>query len=258
MHQLKVLILGPNSFFSTLNELKPFLKFNSVREINSSDFDVVLFHEDALNDKEDNKIIRNTHNLKVLASSEKKAFQNFDAFLELPSSLREINAVIESVTAKKVFSKNSSIEIKKYLLNKNEKKLSKNKNEIILTEKEIQLLELFLNNKKPISKNKILSSVWNYSSDADTHTVETHIYRLRKKINDKFSDDNFIVNTKDGYSLWRKEIKSQKIYLQTNIEKELLNLKKEKVVLKEKKNKLLIQSSANYLNNFWGHIGTNY
>ena len=258
MHQLKVLILGPNSFSSTLNELKPFLKFNSVREINSSDFDVVLFHEDALNDKEDNKIIRNTHNLKVLASSEKKAFQNFDAFLELPSSLREINAVIENVTAKKVFSRNSSIEIKKYLLNKNEKKLSKNENEIILTEKEIQLLELFLNNKKPISKDKILSSVWNYSSDADTHTVETHIYRLRKKINDKFSDDNFIVNTRDGYSLWKKEIKSQKIYLQTNIEKGLLNLKKEKVVLKERKNKLLIQSSANYLNNFWGHIGTNY
>lgn len=201
MHQLKVLILGPNSFSSTLNELKPFLKFNSVREINSSDFDVVLFHEDALNDKEDNKIIRNTHNLKVLASSEKKAFQNFDAFLELPSSLREINAVIENVTAKKVFSRNSSIEIKKYLLNKNEKKLSKNENEIILTEKEIQLLELFLNNKKPLSKNKILSSVWNYSSDADTHTVETHIYRLRKKINDKFSDENFIINSKDGYSL---------------------------------------------------------
>ena len=154
-----------------------------------------------MNDKEDSKIIRNSHSLKVLVSSEKKAFQNFDAFLELPSSLREINTVVESVTAKKVFSKNSSIEIKKYLLNKNEKKLSKNENEIILTEKEIQLLELFLNNKKPISKNKILSSVWNYSSDADTHTVETHIYRLRKKINDKFSDDNFIVNTKDGYSL---------------------------------------------------------
>ena len=115
--------------------------------------------------------------------------------------MKEINAVVENVAAKKAFSKNSSIEIKKYLLNKNEKKLSKNENEIILTEKEIQLLELFLNNKKPISKDKILSSVWNYSSDADTHTVETHIYRLRKKINDKFSDENFIVNTKDGYSL---------------------------------------------------------
>ena len=77
--------------------------------------------------------------------------------------------------------------------------MSKNDNEIILTEKEIQLLELFLNNKKPISKEKILSSVWNYSSDADTHTVETHIYRLRKKINDKFFDSKFILNNKQGY-----------------------------------------------------------
>ena len=115
--------------------------------------------------------------------------------------MREINATIESVSAKTVFNKNSSIKVKNYLLNKNEKKLSKDNNEIIITEKEIQLIELFLNNKDPISKDKILSSVWNYSSDADTHTVETHIYRLRKKINDKFSDENFIVNTKYGYSL---------------------------------------------------------
>ena len=115
--------------------------------------------------------------------------------------MKEINAAVESVAAKKIFIKNSSIEIKKYILNKNEKKLSKNDNEIVLTEKEIQLLDLFLNSKKPISKDKILLSVWNYSSDADTHTVETHIYRLRKKINDKFSDENFILNTKEGYSL---------------------------------------------------------
>ena len=48
-------------------------------------------------------------------------------------------------------------------------------------------------------KKSILEKVWKYASDADTHTVETHIYRLRKKINNKFKDDNFIVNTKDGY-----------------------------------------------------------
>ena len=201
MHQLKVLILGPNSFSTTLNELKPFLKFNSVKQKNSSDFDVILFHEDALNDKENYKIISNSNCLKILASNLKKPSENFDAFLKLPSFLKEINSVVENVAAKNVFSKNSSIQIKKYFLNKNEKKLSRNENEIILTEKEIQLLELFLKNKKPISKDKILSSVWNYSSDADTHTVETHIYRLRKKIYDKFSDDNFIVNTKEGYSL---------------------------------------------------------
>ena len=201
MHQLEVLILGPASFIATLNELKPFLKFNSLKNKQASNFDVILFHEDALNDKENYKIISKSNCLKILASNLKKPSENFDAFLKLPSFLKEINSVVENVAAKNVFSKNSSIQIKKYFLNKNEKKLSKNGNEIILTEKEIQLLELFLNNNEPISKDKILSSVWNYSSDADTHTVETHIYRLRKKINDKFSDANFIINSKDGYSL---------------------------------------------------------
>ena len=201
MHQLKVLILGSNSFSSTLNELKPFLKFNPISAKTSKDFDVILFHENILNNKDDNKIISNSNSIKICASIKKTFSNNFDSFLQLPTSLREINSVVENVAAKKVFSKNSSINIKKYFLNKNEKKLSKNENEIILTEKEIQLLELFLKDKKPISKDKILSSVWNYSLDADTHTVETHIYRLRKKINDKFSDENFIVNNKDGYSL---------------------------------------------------------
>ena len=201
MHQSEVLILGPASFITTLNELKPYLKFNPITKKNSFDFDVILFHEDALNNKEDIKIINNSNGLKVLASNLKKQSQNFNAFLKLPSTLREFNVIVENISAKKIFNKNSSIQIKKYLLNKNEKKLSNINNEIILTEKEIQLLELLLNNKKPISKEKILLSVWNYSSDADTHTVETHIYRLRKKINDKFSDENFIVNTKDGYSL---------------------------------------------------------
>lgn len=193
--------MGPISFSTTLNELKPFLKFNSIIEKNSLDFDVILFHEEALNNKEAKKLIENSNSLKIFASSNKKSSNNYDAFLELPSSLKEFNIVVENVAAKKIFIKNSSIKIKEYLLNKNEKKLTKNNNEIILTEKEIQLLELFLNVKKPISKDKILSSVWNYSSDADTHTVETHIYRLRKKINDKFLDENFIVNKKDGYSL---------------------------------------------------------
>ena len=58
-----------------------------------------------------------------------------------------------------------------------------------------------MQNKKPISKNQILNLIWHYSSDADTHTVETHIYRLRKKILNKFNDDSFIVNFKIGYSI---------------------------------------------------------
>ena len=85
-------------------------------------------------------------------------------------------------------------------MDKNEKLIRQNKS-VVLTEKEVQLIELFLDNSKPLSKDKILSTVWNYSSEADTHTVETHIYRLRKKINDKFKDNQFIKNNKKGYHL---------------------------------------------------------
>ena len=91
--------------------------------------------------------------------------------------------------------------VKNYILDKNEKKLKKDNNFIYLTEKEIQLFELFLKNKKSINKDQILNEVWGYAKDADTHTVETHIYRLRKKIKNEFSDDNFILNDKKGYSL---------------------------------------------------------
>ena len=88
-------------------------------------------------------------------------------------------------------------------------KLLKNNHHVFLTEKEIQLLELFLNHSTPINKDKILEEVWKYASDADTHTVETHIYRLRKKIKAKFFDETFIINNKNGYTLWKKETKLQ-------------------------------------------------
>ena len=119
----------------------------------------------------------------------------------MPVKFQEINHIIENSVVKKNFSYNSSIQIKNYILDKNEKKLFKDQTYVLLTEKEIQLLELFLSYNKAISKNKILDEVWKYSEDADTHTVETHIYRLRKKIKSKFSDENFILNNKDGYLL---------------------------------------------------------
>ena len=201
MHKLNVLIFGPSSFVSTLDELKPFLKFNPLSNELNNDHDVILIHNEALKDKNKKNFIDNSSNIKIFASKTKDLSINYDGYLELPASLKEINAVVENVTAKSKFSKNSSIEIKNYLLNKNEKKLYKQNDFIILTEKEIMLLEIFLENKDPISKDNILSTVWNYSAEADTHTVETHIYRLRKKINEKFNDEKFILNNKQGYYL---------------------------------------------------------
>lgn len=175
--------------------------FNDLNNLDKKfkNFDVLFFHEETLINKQVKKIIDNYHSIKILASVRNNISGNYDSILKLPTTLNEINSIIESTAAKKIFNINSSIKIKEYLLDKNEKKLSKLNDYIVLTEKEIQLLELFLNNKKPISKDNILSLVWNYSSDADTHTVETHIYRLRKKISDKFKDQKFILNNKDGY-----------------------------------------------------------
>ena len=204
MHKLNVLILGPNNFISTLIELKSFLKFNLYDDISSANkqkikLDILIIHKDELSLNKKLNILSNNNLIKILAAKSIEKNASFDAILKLPIKLSEINSIVEHLSAKKIFTRNSSIKIKNYFLDKNEKKLIKDNSFIILTEKEIQLLELLISKKKPISKNKILSSVWNYSNDADTHTVETHIYRLRKKITDKFSDTNFILNHKDGY-----------------------------------------------------------
>ena len=201
MHKFNVQILGPSSFISTLNELKAFLKFNPSSENLNTNDNIILFHTEVLQDRKKKDYIYSNNFVKICAGKREDFKDHFDARLILPATIKEINSLIENTVAKKRFSINSSIKIKNYMLDKNERKLSKAENYIILTEKEVQLLELFLNEKKSISKDNILSSVWNYSSEADTHTVETHIYRLRKKIAEEFKDDKFILNNKDGYYL---------------------------------------------------------
>ena len=214
MHKLDVIVLGSKSFISTLNELSPYLKFkisiiseNNLKKSLKNNT-LLLCDNNFINDKINFDIIKNSECIKILATSKNNENSHFfDNIIKLPTTIKEINDVYEISISKKKFGENSSIQIKKYLLDKNEKKLNKDGSFLILTEKEIQLLELFEKNSKPISKSKILSLVWHYASDADTHTVETHIYRLRKKIADKFSDEKFIQNNKEGYYLWKKEIK---------------------------------------------------
>ena len=212
--------------------------FDSGKKI--TNYDIVILHKDILSNKDQIKILTSNKPIIILASDENNKLYDYDSILTLPTSINEINSIVERLGTKKIFNKNSSISInKEYVLDKNEKKLIKNNNFIILTEKEVQLLELFLSNSKPISKKEILLSVWNYSKDADTHTVETHIYRLRKKISDKFLDTSFIANDKNGYYLWKKEIRLQKIFFPRNIVNVSLCQKKEKEVLKEKKLNLI-------------------
>ena len=208
MHTIKVLAFGSENFNTSLDELKDYLNFElTTTNANLENkliekYDILLIHEDCLDNLTQLKkeVLKKNDKLKILATNSlNPSLSIFTDKMLLPIHIKDLKQVIENLMIKTSFNKNSSIKIKSYILDKNEKKLTKNKKFISLTEKEIQLLELLLKNAKPISKNEILSKVWHYASDADTHTVETHIYRLRKKVLEKFSDNEFILNSKDGY-----------------------------------------------------------
>ncbi len=209
MHKVKVLTIGSDNFNTSLEELKDFLSFDLYNKLDDltedklNNYDVLLIHEPFLKKNSIyREILNKGKNINILLSESKN--QNLEFFQEqlpLPISIDDINKAVENAVARKNFNKNSSIKIKNYTLDKNERKLFKEKKHILLTEKEIQLLELLLAKKGAINKDKILKEVWGYSDETDTHTVETHVYRLRKKIKKTFLDENFILNKKEGYSL---------------------------------------------------------
>ncbi len=89
--------------------------------------------------------------------------------------------------------------IQKYTVDLNSKKFSKDNKSLKLTEKEISTILYLAKNKKPISVKELQINVWDHKSELETHTVETHIHRLRKKIKEKFNDENLIISSKEGY-----------------------------------------------------------
>ena len=128
-----------------------------------------------------------------------KKFSDLREQLKIPFTILNFEKKIISLAAKIKFRKNSFIDLNGYIIDKNERKIKKGQLELQLSEKEINFLILFSQIKKPISRNFVLKNVWNYSTESETHTVETHIHRLRKKILEKFGDSNFIKNNDAGY-----------------------------------------------------------
>ena len=126
--------------------------------------------------------------------------QNLLEFNDLPLSLKKLLELINIKLIKLKFNQQSKIIIKGYELNLNSKFFSKDGLKLKLTEKEIEII-LYLNDKK-IKHNveaDLQKNIWGYSANMETHTVETHIYRLRKKISDLFKDEKFILSHKNGY-----------------------------------------------------------
>lgn len=166
---------------------------------NLKEYELVLFTQDQ--EKLVQKLI-NKHGNEIpsicIGKLKKKVTRDTE-IIELPLSLQNFQEKLINKISRSNFTLNSKIKIKNYILDKNERKLKNNSKSVDLTEMEIYLIELLLNEKKPVSKTEILKSVWKYSSDSDTHTVETHIYRLRQKIKKNFLDEDFIINKKEGY-----------------------------------------------------------
>ena len=93
------------------------------------------------------------------------------------------------------------IKVNDYVIDLNSREMLIKDNKLKLTEKEVNSITYLSKSNKPVSIEELQEKVWSYQSDIETHTVETHIYRLRKKIMDKFRDEKFILNNKDGYYL---------------------------------------------------------
>ena len=122
-------------------------------------------------------------------------------FDKLPIKISKFVEKLNIEILKQQFSKQSEININEYLINLNSRELSADNKKLKLTEKEVNIL-LYLSKKmKTVSIKELQKNVWRYQSNIETHTVETHIYRLRKKISEIFKDEDFIVSKKNGYQI---------------------------------------------------------
>ena len=157
--------------FKKIEEEKKFLE-NSIILINQKDF----------------SSLKNKINEKQIHSIEKFPIKISNLVDQLNARLIQQN-----------YSVQSNINVNRYILDINSRILKKSDNELKLTEREIDTIIFLKNENKPIKVDILQKKVWKYSEDLETHTVETHIYRLRKKIKDTFDDDSFIQSKKDGY-----------------------------------------------------------
>jgi len=187
-----VFIINFNSLYEILDEIKDNLFYQIIKFENEEDFKKTT----DLDIK--NCLIISKTSQKVLLNNN-ITNKNFLDFNDFPISLKKLLELINIKLIKLKFNHQSKIIIKGYELNLNSKFFSKDNLNLKLTEKEIEII-LYLSNKK--TKHDVADlqkNIWGYSTNMETHTVETHIYRLRKKIADLFKDENFILSHKNGY-----------------------------------------------------------
>ena len=187
-----VFIINFNSLYEILDEIKENLSFKIIKIKNEEDL-----RNNLDLDKIDFLVISKT-DYKLLLNNN-ITDKNFLDFNDLPLSLKKLLELINIKLIKLKFNQQSKFVIKEYELNLNSKFLSKDNLKLKLTEKEIEIILYLKDNKIKHDVADLQKNIWGYATNMETHTVETHIYRLRKKISDLFKDEKFILSHKNGY-----------------------------------------------------------
>ena len=170
--------------FNILMELKDHFNFKIILG-NTSKIDEIL------NDK----------NCLIISGEKKSKLSNQINIKEYPIDIIKLVEIININFLKQKFNEQNNIKIGKYIINLNSRVMNRNSEKLSLTEKEAKIVVFLNKSKNPVPITDLQKEVWDHKSKLETHTVETHIYRLRKKIEKKFRDKLFIASLKDGYKL---------------------------------------------------------
>ena len=208
MNNIHLTVLGSGTFLDVLNELgfNNILNPDSTNNFNKKILLVkILFTENIEIKKVKNILLQNEPiilflNHKDYIKKNKIILLDFHVILQLPIEILSFKEILNILITKYNFFKKSKIVINNYEIDSNERSISKQKAKVKLTEKELELI-LALNNNNGLDKSYLLKSIWKHSLDLDTHAFETHLHRLRKKINKHFKDKNFIIEKNSLYYL---------------------------------------------------------
>ena len=211
MKNIHLSVLGSNSFLGILNELEfnNILKSNSQSNQSTKELHIKILFVENLKIKDVKfYLLQNEPIILFLKNKDyiKKNNLNlldFHLSLELPIEIISFKEILNILITKYNFLKKSKIIIKNYEIDSNERSIVCGKVKVKLTEKELELI-LALNNNNGLNKSFLLKSIWKHRLDLDTHAFETHLHRLRKKINKYFKDKNFIVEKNSFYYLANK------------------------------------------------------
>ena len=186
MSNRNLIIYKFNSLYHILEELSLDLNFNIISADN----------ENSLND-----MLKNINNYLIISNKKNSDFRNLLILDNIPINIFKLVERINIEFLKEQFNRQAEVKINNYTIDLNSRKMLMNNTKLNLTEKEINTITYLSKSNKPVGIDELQEKVWGYRSEIETHTVETHIYRLRKKILNTFNDNEFIISEKNGYQI---------------------------------------------------------